>query len=188
MWGVSLRFRIMSKTLSFNVTFSTLPWAACVGSTRYLLSRFLPHYLANIFWRIPRLDMSDSRSSLVAVVMDLNPLAWGLRTVVEQQHAQQNGKVQQRAETVVQGLDAVLTFINSFLLMTHGNQVAVIGVHPFGSGTSICSIRTGISHWKQSTTICPGSFSKLTIIIPCVVVMIIFDRGQVRICPMIFYL
>ena len=36
MWGVSLRFRIMSKTLSFNVTFSTLSWAACVGSTRYL--------------------------------------------------------------------------------------------------------------------------------------------------------
>ena len=79
--------------------------------------------------------MSDSRSSLIAVVIDLNPLAWGLRTIIEQQHAQQTDRVQQRAETVVQGLDAVLTFINSFLLMTHGNEVAVIGVHPFGSGT-----------------------------------------------------
>ena len=80
-------------------------------------------------------DMSDSLSSLTAVVVDLNPLAWGLRTVIESNNAQQQDKSNARAETIVQGLDAILTFINSFLLMTHGNQVAVIGVHPFGSGT-----------------------------------------------------
>ena len=79
--------------------------------------------------------MSDSLSSLTAVVVDLNPLAWGLRTVIESNNAQQQDKSNARAETIVQGLDAILTFINSFLLMTHGNQVAVIGVHPFGSGT-----------------------------------------------------
>merc|ERR1712130_51119 len=77
--------------------------------------------------------MTDSRSSLIAVVLDLNPLAWGLRTVIESQHAANQERPQKRAETIVQGLDAVLTFINSFLLMTHGNQVAVVGVHPFGS-------------------------------------------------------
>ena len=79
--------------------------------------------------------MSDSLSSLTAVVVDLNPLAWGLRTVIESNNAQQQDKSNARAETIVQGMDAILTFINSFLLMTHGNQVAVIGVHPFGSGT-----------------------------------------------------
>ena len=81
--------------------------------------------------------MSDSCSSLTAVVVDLNPLAWGLRTVIESNHAQQQEKTNARAETIVQGLDAILTFINSFLLMTHGNQVAVIGVHPFGSGKNV---------------------------------------------------
>ena len=84
------------------------------------------------------------------VVIDLNPLAWGLRTVLEAQNkAKQTGSNQsngtesdQRPETVVQGLDAMLTFINSFLLMTHGNQVAVVGVHPGGSGESCGSSMT----------------------------------------------
>jgi len=74
--------------------------------------------------------MAESYSSLLCVVIDLNPLAWGLKTVLEAKNAQQNGKPDQRPETIVQGLDAVLTFINSFMLMTHGNKVAVIGVHP----------------------------------------------------------
>jgi hypothetical protein len=74
----------------------------------------------------------------MCVVIDLNPLAWGLRTVLEaqnkaSQNKQANGQADQRPETIVQGLDAMLTFINSFLLMTHGNKVAVVGVHPGGS-------------------------------------------------------
>jgi len=74
--------------------------------------------------------MTESSSSLLCVVLDLNPLAWGLKTVLEAKHAQESGKQQAKPETIVQGIDAVLTFINSYLLMTHGNQVAVVGVHP----------------------------------------------------------
>jgi len=74
--------------------------------------------------------MSESAGSLLCVVLDLNPLAWGLKTVQETKHAQENGKPNRAPETIVQGIDAVLTFINSFLLMKHGNQVAVVGVHP----------------------------------------------------------
>jgi len=73
--------------------------------------------------------MSESSSSLLCVIFDINPLAWGLKTLLEA-HANGEG---QRQETIVQGLDATLTFINSFLLMTHGNQVAVVGVHPEAS-------------------------------------------------------
>lgn len=76
--------------------------------------------------------MSESRSSLIAVVLDLNPLAWGLKAALEAQKQQQMGAVQ-RPETFVQALDAVLTFISSSLLMTHGNQVVVVGAHPLGS-------------------------------------------------------
>lgn len=78
--------------------------------------------------------MTESSSSLLCVVLDLNPLAWGLKTVLEAKHAQESGKQQARPETIVQGIDAVLTFINSYLLMTHGNQVAVVGVHPKKTG------------------------------------------------------
>ena len=78
--------------------------------------------------------MAESSSSLLCVVLDLNPLAWGLKTVLEAKHAQESGKQQARPETIVQGIDAVLTFINSYLLMTHGNQVAVVGVHPKKTG------------------------------------------------------
>ena len=76
--------------------------------------------------------MSESSSSLLCVIFDINPLAWGLKTLLE---AHASGENNQRQETIVQGLDATLTFINSFLLMTHGNQVAVVGVHPEASGT-----------------------------------------------------
>lgn len=69
-------------------------------------------------------------ASLLCVVLDLNPLAWGLKTALEAKHASDNGKTDAKAETVVQAIDAVLTFINSFLLMTHGNQVSVVGCHP----------------------------------------------------------
>ena len=84
---------------------------------------------------------------LIAVVIDLNPLAWGLRTVLEMQNAQQKKKQVVRPETIVQGLDAVMTFINSFLLMTHGNQAAVIGVHPSGTGIYY---HTGVKFRKSS--------------------------------------
>ena len=78
--------------------------------------------------------MSESAGSLLCVVLDLYPLAWGLKTVQETKHAQENGKPNRAPETIVQGIDAVLTFINSFLLMKHGNQVAVVGVHPTKTG------------------------------------------------------
>ena len=81
--------------------------------------------------------MTESTSSLLCVVFDLNPLAWGLKTVQEAKYAQENGKKDKPAETIVQGIDAVLTFINSFLLMTHGNQVAVVGVHPNKTGLKV---------------------------------------------------
>ena len=84
--------------------------------------------------------MSESSSSLLCVIFDINPLAWGLKTLLEA-HANGEG---QRQETIVQGLDATLTFINSFLLMTHGNQVAVVGVHPEASG--IVNLISALAH------------------------------------------
>lgn len=67
-----------------------------------------------------------SRSSLIAVVLDLNPLAWGFRAA---QDAQRTSK----SESFVKALDATLTFISSYLLMTHGNKVVVVGAHPLGA-------------------------------------------------------
>ena len=87
--------------------------------------------------------MSESSSSLLCVIFDINPLAWGLKTLLE---AHANGENNQRQETIVQGLDATLTFINSFLLMTHGNQVAVVGVHPEASG--IVNLISALAHRK----------------------------------------
>ena len=125
--GFSARHKTLDlRGLKTNKKTSHRP--ACVGepevSAAHVGDVFLTFYCFQI--------MSESSSSLLCVIFDINPLAWGLKTLLEAHHANGDG---QRQETIVQGLDATLTFINSFLLMTHGNQVAVVGVHPEASGT-----------------------------------------------------
>ena len=125
--GFSTRYKTLDlRGLKTNKKVSHRP--ACVGESTTVSAAqvgdvFLTFYCFQI--------MSESSSSLLCVIFDINPLAWGLKTLLEA-HANGDGH---RQETIVQGLDATLTFINSFLLMTHGNQVAVVGVHPEASGT-----------------------------------------------------
>ena len=61
------------------------------------------------------MDASEERQLLV-IVFDVNPVWWGLKSL-------------QGQSQITKCLDCLLVFINSFLMLHHDNQLAVIASH-----------------------------------------------------------
>nr|CAB3251311.1 general transcription factor IIH subunit 3-like [Phallusia mammillata] len=61
------------------------------------------------------MDESEDRQLLV-VIFDVNPVWWGLKSL--------HGEAQ-----ITKCLDALLVFVNSFLMLRHDNQLAIIASH-----------------------------------------------------------